>query len=54
MTPSFPGLRPVSLFTDPSQTNADFPDVLTMKSFTFVELLTIFIMNDDVKSSRKN
>ena len=54
MAPSFPGFRPVSLFTDPSQTNADFPDVLTMKSFTFVELLTIFIMNDDVKSSRKN
>ena len=37
MTPSLPGLRPVSLFTEPSQTNEDFPDVLTIKLFTFVE-----------------
>ena len=36
MTPSLPGLRPVSLFTEPSQANV-FPDVLTIKLFTFVE-----------------
>ena len=28
MLPSRPGLRPVSLFTDPSQANEDFPEFL--------------------------